>query len=56
MNKETEVRERINTKSERAEEVANWFFRLNGFLSIPNFIVHPDTVSRHPRTEADYLQ
>lgn len=24
------------------EEVAYWYFRLNGFLTIPNFIVHPD--------------
>jgi hypothetical protein len=38
-----------------AEQVARWYFRLNGFLSIPGFVVHPDKVRRHPRTEADLL-
>jgi hypothetical protein len=42
-------------KGERAEEVAGWYFRLNGFLSIPSFIVHPDQVSRYPLGEADYI-
>jgi hypothetical protein len=36
------------------ERVAYWYFRLNGFLQIENFIVHPD---RHgsQRTDADLL-
>ncbi|MGB3632487.1 MAG: hypothetical protein WA982_00450 [Rubrobacteraceae bacterium] len=40
---------------ERAEEVASWYFRLNGFLSIPGYVVHPDTPRRFPRTEADLM-
>lgn len=39
----------------RAEEVAHWYFRLNGFLSIPGFIIHPDREQRHPYTEADLI-
>ncbi len=42
-------------KGDRAEEVANWYFRLNGFLSIPGFVVHPDQPQPHPRTEADLM-
>lgn len=42
-------------RGERAEHVASWYFRLNGFLSIPGFVVHPDVVQRYPRTEADLL-
>jgi len=36
------------------EKVAYWYFRLNGFLQIENFIVHPE---RHgsQRTDADLL-
>jgi len=26
-----------------SEKLAYWYLRLNGFLSIPNFIVHRDT-------------
>ncbi len=43
------------TKGERAEHVSNWYFRLNGFLSIPGFVIHPDHPSRYPRTEADLI-
>ena len=39
----------------RAENVANWYFRLNGFLSIPGFVVHPDYCREFPRTEADLI-
>ena len=39
----------------RAEQIASWYFRLNGFLSIPGFIVHPDQVREYPRTEADLI-
>jgi hypothetical protein len=42
-------------KGDRAEEVASWYFRLNGFLSIPGFVVHPDQPHPHPRTEADLM-
>jgi len=36
------------------EELANWFFRLNGCLTIPNFVVHPE-VGSDQRTDADLL-
>lgn len=42
-------------KGDRAEKVASWYFRLNGFLSIPGYVVHPDEPSRNPRTEADLM-
>jgi hypothetical protein len=32
-----------------------WYFRLNGFLSIPGFVVHPDVVRLRPLTEADLI-
>jgi len=37
-----------------AEQLAYWYLRLNGFLTIQNFIVHPDTGSGQ-RTDADIL-
>ena len=37
-----------------AEKLAYWYLRLNGFLTIQNFIVHPDTGSNQ-RTDADIL-
>lgn len=37
-----------------AEHLAYWYFRLNGFLTIPNFVVHPDT-GRNQRTDVDIL-
>lgn len=51
-------------RGERAEQVAAWYFRLNGFFLISGFIVHidnPDAVEqddgslRHARTEADFM-
>jgi hypothetical protein len=36
------------------EEVAYWFFRLNGCLTIKNFVVHPDSRGGQ-RTEVDIL-
>jgi hypothetical protein len=37
----------------KLEKLAYWYFRLNGFLTIENFVVHPD---RGPQcTEADLL-
>ena len=35
-----------------AEKVAYWYFRLNGFLNIENFVVHPD-LRGGQKTEAD---
>ncbi len=37
-----------------AEQLTYWYLRLNGFLTIRNFIVHPDWGSEQ-RTEADIL-
>lgn len=42
-------------RGRRAEEVAQWYFRLNGFFLIPGFVVHPDAPRSTPRTEADLL-
>lgn len=48
--------EMLNRKrGAHAEHVSNWYFRLNGFLSIPGFVVHPDTPKRYPLTEADLI-
>ena len=38
----------------KPERLAYWYFRLNGFLTIENFIVHPDR-GRGIRTDADLL-
>lgn len=38
----------------RAEEVANWYFRLNGFLQIPGFVLHSE-VPRQQISDADIL-
>ncbi len=37
-----------------AEQLTYWYLRLNGFLTIQNFIVHPDLGSEQ-RTDADIL-
>lgn len=37
-----------------SERLAYWYFRLNGFLTTENFIVHPDSGSEQ-RTDADLL-
>ena len=42
-------------KGNRAEDVANWYFRLNGFFCLPAYIVHKDWRAEHPRTEADII-
>lgn len=44
-----------NARGKRAEDVAQWYFRLNGFLLIPAFVVHPDREERYARTDADIL-
>jgi hypothetical protein len=36
------------------ERLAYWYLRLNGFLTIENFVVHPDT-GGNQRTDADLL-
>lgn len=36
------------------EKVAYWYFRLNGFLQIENFVVHPSSRGGQ-RTDADLL-
>ncbi len=36
------------------EQLAYWYLRLNGFLTIQNFIVHPDS-GNEQRTDADVL-
>jgi len=34
------------------EKVAYWFFRLNGCLTLVNFVVHPDLIRRdEPRSQ-----
>lgn len=45
-----------NQKSARlsAEKVAYWYFRLNGFLQIENFVVHPKLYGGQ-RTDADLI-
>ena len=45
---------RQNSPVINPEEVAYWFFRLNGCLTIVNFVVHPDLGGRQ-RTEVDIL-
>ena len=51
-------------KGQRAEHVAAWYLRLNGFLSIPAFVVHLDSINPRSnregepiiqRTEADLI-
>lgn len=37
------------------EKVAYWFFRLNGCMTIENFVVHPDFGDGSQRTDADIL-
>jgi hypothetical protein len=53
-----------SNKGIRAENVVNWYFRLNGFLSIPSYIIHLDlneavrvkkNTSRVAKTEADLM-
>ena len=36
------------------EDLVYWFFRLNGCLTMENFIVHPDTAGP-PETDADLI-
>jgi hypothetical protein len=36
------------------EQLGYWYLRLNGFLTIPNFVVHPD-VGRNQETDVDII-
>ena len=36
------------------EQLAVWYFRLNGYFTVPNFILHPNTPGGQ-RTDADVL-
>jgi hypothetical protein len=38
----------------QAEQLAYWYLRLNGFLTIPNFVVHPEH-GRNQGTDVDIL-
>jgi hypothetical protein len=49
-----QVPEPSRDQGQRAEDVANWYFRLNGFLQIPGYVLHSD-VSRQQITDADVL-
>lgn len=51
-------------RGERAEAVASWYLRVNGFMAIPGFVVHLDQTaprrnasgeSTFARTEADFV-
>ena len=44
----------INTEKIKAVDLAYWYFRLNGFLTIKNFVVHPDHGSGQ-KTDVDIL-
>lgn len=50
----TRSQDRSRGQGRRAEEVASWYFRLNGFLQIPGFVLHSDA-PRRPITDADIL-
>ena len=53
------IQQRGDTVTLTTESVAYWFFRLNGCLTITDFVVHPDPVDHHrqagQRTDADIL-
>ncbi len=38
----------------KLEQIGCWYLRLNGFLTIPNFVVHPDSGSEQ-RTDIDTI-
>jgi hypothetical protein len=44
-----------NEVGRRAENVAQWYFRLNGFLLIPSFVLHPDNEEPYALTDVDIL-
>lgn len=54
-NRTGDHKERDRLKGQRAEEVASFYLKLNGFFILPNFAVHCDYVNEYIRTEADIL-
>ncbi len=48
-------KQEIWEKGRRAEEVAAFYLRLNGFFTIPNFAIHHDSVRDFLRTDADVV-
>lgn len=43
-----------STLAIRAEDLGSWYFRLNGYLATPNFVVHPDE-GIGQRTDVDII-
>ena len=37
-----------------ATKIAYWYFRLNGFLGVENFVLHPEDRKHSQRTDADF--
>jgi hypothetical protein len=37
-----------------AAKIAYWYFRLNGFLSVENFVLHPEGRRQSQKTDADF--
>jgi hypothetical protein len=48
------LRQEASAQTYRSERLAYWYFRLNGFLTTENFIVHSDR-GANQRTDADLL-
>jgi len=45
---------KVEKKRIKAESLAYWYFRLNGFLATVNFVIHPD-IGSNQRTDVDIL-
>ena len=54
-NRTGDDKERDRLKGQRAEEVASFYLKLNGFFILPNFAIHRDYVNEYIHTEADIL-
>jgi hypothetical protein len=54
-NRTLEDKERDWEIGQRAEEVASFYLKLNGFFILPNFAVHRDYVNEYIHTDADIL-
>jgi hypothetical protein len=37
-----------------ATQIAYWYFRLNGFLGVENFVLHPEDRKQSQKTDADF--
>jgi hypothetical protein len=44
----------INPEYVPATKIAYWYFRLNGFLGVENFVLHPEERKQSQKTDADY--